>query len=107
MVLLGFKIGLEEVWLGVGFAAQALFAARFLVQWIVSERKGRSVIPLAFWYLSLAGGGMLLAYAIWRRDPVFILGQSTGFLIYSRNLYLIHKERQAKAAAGELPGEAG
>jgi len=86
----------EKIWLILGFAAQALFAARFLVQWIVSEKKGRSVIPLAFWYLSLAGGGMLLAYAIWRRDPVFILGQSTGFLIYSRNLYLIHRERKAK-----------
>ena len=87
---------IEKIWLVVGFTAQALFAARFLVQGIVSERKGRSVIPLAFWYFSLAGGGMLLAYAIWRKDPVFILGQSTGSLIYARNLYLIHRERKAK-----------
>ncbi len=97
----------EKIWLVLGFAAQALFAARFLVQWIVSERQGRSVIPLAFWYLSLVGGGMLLAYAVWRKDPVFILGQSTGFLIYARNLYLIHREKKAQAAGGELPGEVG
>lgn len=93
----------ENIWLILGFAAQAVFAARFLVQWIVSERKGRSVIPLSFWYLSLAGGGMLLAYAVWRRDPVFILGQSTGFLIYSRNIYLIYRERKALESKGKIP----
>ncbi len=85
---------MEKFWLGLGFFAQALFAARFVVQWIASERAKKSVVPLAFWFLSLAGGGLLLTYAIWRKDPVFILGQSTGFLIYSRNLYLIYKERR-------------
>lgn len=84
----------EKVWLTIGFAAQAIFAARFLVQWIASERRGRSVIPLAFWILSLAGGLMLLTYAVWRRDPVFILGQTTGVFIYSRNLVLIRREKR-------------
>jgi lipid-A-disaccharide synthase-like uncharacterized protein len=84
---------MEKLWLGVGFGGQLLFSARFLVQWLSSERAGRSVVPLAFWYLSLGGGFLLLLYAIYRRDPVFILGQVTGFFIYARNLYLIHRER--------------
>jgi lipid-A-disaccharide synthase-like uncharacterized protein len=84
----------EKFWLILGFTAQAMFAARFLLQWIVSEKEGRSVIPLGFWLLSLAGGALLLTYAIWRRDPVFILGQSTGVFVYSRNLYLIHREKR-------------
>jgi lipid-A-disaccharide synthase-like uncharacterized protein len=77
------------IWLGVGFLGQALFFMRFFVQWIQSEREGRSVIPVAFWYFSLAGGAILLIYAIYKKDPVFILGQAAGFLIYSRNLYFI------------------
>lgn len=89
---------MDKVWLGVGFAAQALFSARFLVQWVVSERKGRSVIPLSFWILSLSGGGLLLAYSIYRRDPVFILGQAAGLVVYTRNLVLIRKERQRRKA---------
>ena len=89
---------MEKFWLAIGFGAQALFASRFLVQWIASEREGRSVIPVAFWYISLLGGIMLLAYAIWRRDPVFILGQSTGAIIYSRNLFLIYRERAGATA---------
>jgi len=96
---------MEKFWLGLGFLAQALFAARFLVQWIASEKAKKSVVPVAFWFLSLTGGGLLLAYAIWRRDPVFIVGQSTGFLIYSRNIYLIYKERATMRKAA-LP-EAG
>jgi lipid-A-disaccharide synthase-like uncharacterized protein len=87
---------MEKAWLAIGFAAQLLFSARFLVQWIASERARRSVIPIAFWFLSLAGGTLLLAYAIWRRDPVFILGQSSGIIVYSRNLYLISRERQQR-----------
>ena len=87
------SIGLP--WLVLGFAGQALFSMRFLVQWIYSERCRRSVIPVAFWYFSIAGGLMLLSYAIYRRDPVFIVGQAAGFFIYSRNLYLIHRERSA------------
>ena len=81
-------------WLALGFAGQALFSARFLVQWVYSERRRRSVIPVAFWYLSLAGGATLFAYAVHIGDPVFILGQSMGVLIYTRNLYFIHRERR-------------
>ncbi|VAW80264.1 Lipid A biosynthesis-like protein [hydrothermal vent metagenome] len=86
-------------WLVLGFAGQALFSARFLVQWISSERRKQSFIPVAFWYFSLAGGATLFAYALHIGDPVFILGQSLGVLIYSRNLYFIHKERRQLTAA--------
>ncbi|MFD0982111.1 lipid-A-disaccharide synthase N-terminal domain-containing protein [Tropicimonas aquimaris] len=84
----------EFWWVIVGLGGQLLFTARFLVQWIASERAGRSIVPLAFWYLSIGGGLVLLAYALFRKDPVFILGQSTGLFIYSRNLWLIHAERR-------------
>ena len=70
-----------------------MFSARFILQWIHSERLRRSVIPIGFWYFSIAGGAILLSYAIWREDPVFILGQSFGIIIYLRNLYFIHIER--------------
>lgn len=85
----------EKIWLGVGFSAQALFSARFFVQWIASERAGRSVVPVTFWILSVFGGALLLAYALWRRDPVFIVGQGAGLIIYGRNLYLIYREKRA------------
>jgi lipid-A-disaccharide synthase-like uncharacterized protein len=75
----------------VGLAGQALFSARFLVQWIASERRRKSTVPRGFWYLSVAGGVVLLGYAIYRRDLVFILGQGGGLLIYCRNLWLIHQ----------------
>jgi lipid-A-disaccharide synthase-like uncharacterized protein len=80
-------------WLYLGFAGQLLFGLRFIVQWVASERKGESVIPIYFWYLSLIGSLILLAYAIFRRDPVFILGQCTGFIVYLRNLMLIYRKR--------------
>jgi lipid-A-disaccharide synthase-like uncharacterized protein len=83
------------IWLAVGFLGQALFTSRFLVQWIVSERLGESVIPLAFWWLSILGGLTLLSYALWRQDPVFILGQATGLVVYARNLILIFRKRNA------------
>jgi lipid-A-disaccharide synthase-like uncharacterized protein len=79
----------SRAWLVVGFIGQACFFGRFLIQWIASERRKRSVVPVAFWYFSLVGGVILLAYAIHRRDPVFILGQTVGLLVYARNLYLI------------------
>jgi lipid-A-disaccharide synthase-like uncharacterized protein len=84
-------------WLVVGFVGQALFSMRFLLQWLKSEREGRSVVPVVFWWFSLAGGLTLLTYAIFRRDPVFILGQSAGIVIYLRNLYLISRQRQAES----------
>jgi lipid-A-disaccharide synthase-like uncharacterized protein len=83
----------EFTWVMIGLTGQLLFTARFLVQWLASEREKRSVIPIAFWYFSLAGGVVLFTYALWRRDPVFILGQSMGLVIYARNLWLIHAER--------------
>jgi lipid-A-disaccharide synthase-like uncharacterized protein len=83
-------------WLTLGFLAQGIFSARFIVQWIASERKKESFIPVSFWYLSLAGGLMLLVYAINLGDPVFILGQSTGAFIYLRNIILI-KARQIES----------
>src|SRR5450631_759002 len=85
-------------WLALGFFAQALFTARFLVQWIASERAGRSVIPIAFWFFSIGGGALLLVYALYRRDPVFIAGQALGLVVYVRNLYfIIVNGRQASA----------
>ncbi|CAN5121386.1 lipid-A-disaccharide synthase N-terminal domain-containing protein [soil metagenome] len=85
----------QSMWLVIGFVGQALFGARFLVQWLSSERQRRSVIPMAFWYLSLSGGLVLLAYAIYRRDPVFVVGQATGAAIYVRNIQLRTRERRA------------
>jgi lipid-A-disaccharide synthase-like uncharacterized protein len=85
----------EFWWVVVGLAGQVMFSMRFIVQWITSERARRSVIPVAFWYFSLAGGLILFSYALYRRDPVFILGQATGIVIYSRNLWLIHAEKRA------------
>ena len=81
-------------WLILGFFAQALFASRFIIQWIASERAGESVMPEVFWLLSLLGSSLLLAYAIKQKDPVFILGQSTGFLVYLRNLHLIKRKKK-------------
>ena len=84
-----------DAWVMLGWFAQLLFSGRFLVQWLASERAKRSVVPVAFWYLSVAGGALLFAYALSRRDPVFIVGQGGGLLIYLRNLWLIHRERRA------------
>ena len=81
----------EHVWLAIGLLGQALFSARFLVQWIASERQKQSVVPRQFWYFSIGGGLTLLVYALYRRDPVFILGQGAGLFVYARNLYFIHK----------------
>jgi lipid-A-disaccharide synthase-like uncharacterized protein len=83
----------------IGFAGQALFFLRFFVQWLHSERHRRSLIPTAFWYLSLGGSSLLLVYAVMRRDLVFTVGQATGFLIYTRNLALISRNRREQALA--------
>ncbi len=87
----------KTIWLIIGFLGQALFSARFIIQWLASEKERKSVVPLAFWYFSLFGGVVLLAYAIHRRDPVFILGQAFGAIIYVRNLYFIYAERRTTA----------
>ena len=82
-------------WVGLGFLGEVVFMSRFVVQWVASERAGRSYVPVFFWYLSLAGTILLTVYAVWRMDPVFILGQSLPCVIYLRNLVLIHRERAA------------
>ncbi|MGC8916951.1 MAG: lipid-A-disaccharide synthase N-terminal domain-containing protein [Thermoanaerobaculum sp.] len=93
-------MNVPPLWLmAFGFLGQALFSARFIVQWIVSEAKGKSVIPMAFWYFSVAGGVVLLIYAILRHDPVFTLGQAAGLVVYTRNLVLISRERKAKVVS--------
>lgn len=86
----------DYIWLAIGLIGQGIFSARFIIQWLVSEKEKRSVIPVAFWYLSLFGGITLFMYALYKRDPVFIIGQFSGVFIYSRNLYLIHRERSAR-----------
>lgn len=84
----------EILWLAVGFGAQLMFSMRFLIQWIASEKARASIVPETFWYFSFVGGAMLLVYAIYRVDPVFIMGQATGLLIYSRNIYFIWKNKE-------------
>jgi lipid-A-disaccharide synthase-like uncharacterized protein len=83
------------IWMIIGFIGQGFFSARFIVQWIMSEIKKQSIIPLGFWYFSLLGGATLFAYALYKEDPVFIVGQGAGLLIYTRNLYLIRKRSAA------------
>ncbi|MDD5613938.1 MAG: lipid-A-disaccharide synthase N-terminal domain-containing protein [Candidatus Omnitrophica bacterium] len=80
-----------KVWLIIGFLGQAMFFMRFLIQWLVSEKHKKSIIPMPFWYFSILGAVLLLGYAVYRRDPVFILGQSTGLIIYLRNIHLIRR----------------
>jgi lipid-A-disaccharide synthase-like uncharacterized protein len=87
----------DQVWLAIGFFGQAFFSARFLIQWIASERQGKSVVPRGFWYFSVGGGMTLLAYAIYRRDPVFVLGQAAGLFVYARNLYFILRNPRARS----------
>ncbi|POF29293.1 lipid-A-disaccharide synthase N-terminal domain-containing protein [Roseibium marinum] len=83
-----------DLWIILGFIAQGMFMMRFVIQWIASERVGRSIVPVAFWFFSIAGGFLLLVYSIQRQDPVFIAGQGLGLLIYFRNLWLIFKEKR-------------
>lgn len=84
----------EWIWLAVGFCGQALFSVRFLIQWLSSERKGRSVVTAAYWYFSAMGGATLLAYALYRADPVFVAGEVAGLFVYARNLQLIMLEHR-------------
>ncbi|MBB4641254.1 lipid-A-disaccharide synthase N-terminal domain-containing protein [Rhizorhapis suberifaciens] len=89
----------ELWWVALGLGAQVVFGMRFIVQWLHSERAGRSVVPVAFWHLSLVGGAAMTAYAIYREDPVFIIGQGLGLAVYVRNLWMIYRERKAQRAA--------
>ena len=90
---------LRNPWVVVGFTGQVVFSMRFLVQWIASERRKRSVIPASFWYLSILGAGLLLTYAVSKSDPVFILGQLLGFLVYLRNLHFLVRSKERESAA--------
>ncbi len=87
---------IDKTWLAIGLIGQALFSARFVVQWLYSEKVKRSVIPTAFWYFSVGGGATLLAYAIHRQDPVFIIGQGAGLFVYFRNLQFLWRDRGAR-----------
>ena len=89
---------LETLWLAIGLLGQALFAGRFIWQWWVSERLGRSVVPVAFWHLSLVGGAILTVYAVYRQDVVFALGQGCGLAVYVRNLQLIRRQARVRIA---------
>jgi lipid-A-disaccharide synthase-like uncharacterized protein len=95
-------VGGASTWLAVGFAGQALFTARFVVQWAASERRRDAVVPVAFWWLSLLGGMALLSYAIARRDPVIVVGQALGLFVYARNLMLIAAARRPSSGAESL-----
>jgi lipid-A-disaccharide synthase-like uncharacterized protein len=92
-------MSIEVIWIGIGFLGQGLFFGRWVIQWIASERNSESRVPVAFWYMSLIGGLITLAYAIYRKDPVFIAGQSIGAFVYLRNLVLIHRTDRAKGPA--------
>ncbi|GAB4174883.1 MAG: lipid-A-disaccharide synthase N-terminal domain-containing protein [Thalassobaculales bacterium] len=87
----------ETIWIVIGFLGQVLFSARFIIQWIYSERHRKSLIPVAFWYFSISGGLVLLSYAVYREDPVFIAGQAGGLVIYLRNLWFIRREHRQAA----------
>jgi lipid-A-disaccharide synthase-like uncharacterized protein len=86
-------------WVILGVIGQFLFGSRFFVQWIASEKRGESIIPEVFWYLSMAGSAILLTYAIYRRDPVFIMGQCSGLFIYTRNIMLVYKKKRILTAS--------
>lgn len=93
----------KSPWVIVGFVGQILFTGRMLVQWIESERQKRSVVPVSFWWFSLLGTSMLLAYAVARRDPVYIVGQSFGFVVYGRNLVLLRRAGERMSAPAAEP----
>lgn len=95
-----------SVWTAIGFLGQALFSMRFVIQWIQSERLKRSFVPEVFWYFSMAGGVTLLAYAVYREDPVFIMGQGLGLVIYSRNIWMIWRDKR-KPADDAVPDDIG
>ena len=91
----------EKIMIVVGFAGQGLFAMRFIIQWLSSEKQAKSVIPIAFWYFSIGGGSVLFLYAIWRQDLVFMSGQGLGLFIYLRNLYFVRRSRASMGGEGD------
>lgn len=95
----------DLIWVGVGVFAQIMFTMRFVVQWIASEKARRSVMPEVFWYFSLAGGVLLFAYAIYRFDPVFMLGQGAGLVIYARNVYFVWTHKKSLSTGDAVPSK--
>lgn len=91
----------EKIWLAIGFIGQGVFFMRWVVQWLASERSAESRVPVAFWYMSLIGGLITLAYAVYRRDPVFIAGQSIGSFVYLRNLMLLSRTSRSPRSGGD------
>ncbi len=102
-VLLNVSSPAGFLWVTLGFLGQLLFTGRMLVQWLVSERNRRSTVPTAFWWMSLIGATMLLVYFLWRKEPIGVLGQATGWFIYVRNLWLIHRQDPTPAGITEDP----
>ena len=94
MTMMGVTSAADVLWVTVGLLGQLMFTGRFLVQWLASEKAGRSVVPVQFWYFSIVGSIVVLAYGIHKLDPVIILGQLPGSVIYTRNLWLIRSEKQ-------------
>jgi len=92
-------VSTEQFWLSIGFLGQAFFSMRIIIQWLASERRKESVIPVAFWLFSIGGGVTLFAYALHRRDPVFMIGEAIGTMIYLRNLYLIWRKYRGVVGA--------
>lgn len=105
MRLLNITGTFELLWVTIGLLGQVLFTGRMLVQWLASEKQQKSVVPPAFWWMSLVGASMLVAYFIWRRDPVGILGQAVGWFIYMRNLWLIYRPNLSRQIP--VPDEPG
>jgi lipid-A-disaccharide synthase-like uncharacterized protein len=102
-VLLNVSSPTGFLWVTIGFLGQLLFTGRMLVQWLVSEKNRRSVVPPAFWWMSLIGASMLLVYFAWRKEPIGVLGQATGWFIYVRNLWLIYRRPALRPSPGEDP----
>ncbi len=100
-VLLNVSSPAGFLWVTLGFLGQILFTGRMLVQWFVSEREKRSIVPPSFWWMSLVGASMLLVYFIWRREPIGVLGQATGWFVYVRNLWMIHKSKATGATVAQ------
>lgn len=95
----------DTIWIAIGFLGQGLFFGRWIVQWLASERSASSRVPISFWYLSLVGGLITLAYAIYRKDPVFIAGQSIGSVVYIRNLMLIYRPNPVTGDGAQVTGD--
>lgn len=105
--LLNITTWTSMVWIGIGLVGQVAFSSRFLIQWIVSEKSRKTVVPESFWWMSLIGGIALFSYFAWRQDPIGVLGQSSGLVIYARNIRLLYKQRRREARAAAATADGG